>query len=129
LIAFVLDLAAFSTSLRLIGWPWAVAATLGFVVGVLVAYILSVRFVFANRKLRQAPLAEMLTFSMVGLGGLVVTQLVLWVGIERFKFNPEISKFCAAGITFLFNFVVRKLVLFSTAAVSADHKENHHDKR
>lgn len=121
LIAFVLDLAVFSVSLRLMALPWAMAATLGFVVGVLAAYTLSVRFVFANRKLRQTPLTEMLTFSLVGLGGLGVTQLVLWLGIEHLRFNPELSKFCAAGVTFIFNFVVRKLVLFSTSAVSSNH--------
>jgi len=127
LLAFVLDLGAFSASLRVFGLPWAAAATLGFVVGLLVAYALSVRFVFKKRKLRQAPLVELLTFSLVGLGGLGVTQLVLWVGIERLNANPEISKFFAAGVTFIFNFVVRKLILFSSAADSSLNLESNHD--
>ncbi|MDD5395597.1 MAG: GtrA family protein [Thiothrix sp.] len=116
LIALSLDLGAFSASLRLFGLPWVAAATIGFVVGLLVAYILSVCFVFAKRKLRQAPLAELLAFSLVGLGGLGVTQIVLWIGIERLQINPELSKLCAAGFTFIFNFVVRKLMLFNAKA-------------
>jgi putative flippase GtrA len=127
LLAFMLDLGAFSASLRIFGLPWAVAATLGFVVGLLVAYVLSVRFVFTNRKLRQAPSVELLTFSLVGVCGLGVTQLVLWFGIERLNANPEVSKFCAAGFTFIFNFVVRKLMLFSAAANSSLNLESNHD--
>jgi len=126
LLAFILDLGAFSASFRIFGLPWAAAATLGFLVGLLVAYVLSVQFVFKSRKLRQAPAVELLTFSLVGLGGLGVTQLVLWVGIERLNANPEISKFCAAGVTFLFNFVVRKLILFSAAADSSLNLESSH---
>ena len=108
LLAFVLDLGVFSASLRIFGLTWAAAATLGFLVGLLVAYVLSVRFVFKKRRLRQAPLVELLTFSLVGLGGLGVTQLALWIGIERLNANPEISKFCAAGVTFIFNTLVPK---------------------
>ena len=127
LLAFVLDLGAFSASLRVFGLTWAAAATLGFVVGLLVAYVLSVRFVFKKRRLRQAPLVELLTFSLVGLGGLGMTQLALWIGIERLNANPEISKFCAAGVTFIFNFVVRKLIIFSAAADSSLNLESNHD--
>lgn len=129
LIAFVLDVAVFSAGIRLIELSWAMAATLGFVVGVLAAYTLSVRFVFYSRKLRQAPLAEMLTFSLVGLCGLTVTQVILWVGIERWLFNPETSKFCAAGVTLLFNFFVRKFVLFNATSATSLHLDDHHDIR
>jgi putative flippase GtrA len=113
LIALSLDLGAFSASLRVFGLPWVAAAAIGFAAGLLVAYILSVRFVFAKRKLHQAPFAELLIFSLVGLGGLGVTQIVLWIGIERLQMNPELSKLCAAGFTFIFNFIVRKLMLFN----------------
>ena len=70
----------------------------------------------------------MITFSVVGLGGLLVTQLVLWVGIELMGSNPEVSKVSAAGFTFLFNFMVRKLLLFSSAIPSSAVTGNAHDR-
>ena len=117
----------FSISLRVLYLPWAASATFGFLGGVLVAYFLSIRFVFGNRNLRNKPATELLTFSTVGLGGLLVTQLVLWVGIELMGSNPEISKVSAAGFTFLFNFMVRKLLLFRSARHSSAVNGNTHD--
>jgi|GEM_PF-470417 len=127
LAAFGLDLSAFSLSLRVLGLPWAASATIGFVVGVLIAYVLSIRFVFAGRKLRKTPVMELLTFALVGVGGLGLTQLVLWVGIERLDINPEVSKISAAGFTFLFNFLVRKLMLFSASSNSSAISPTSHD--
>lgn len=127
LAAFVLDLSLFSVGLRVLHIAWAVSATFGFLGGVLVAYFLSVRFVFRSRKFRNKPATELLTFSTVGLGGLLVTQLVLWVGIELMGSNPEISKVSAAGFTFLFNFMVRKLLLFRSALHSSPVSGNTHD--
>ena len=114
--AFIVDFLIFSCGIRIFGLPWPISATLGFVFGVSTAYVLSIRFVFANRKMRRMPLSEFLAFLSVGLAGLVVTQLTLGIAIEWLQYNPEISKIFAAGFTFLFNFLVRKLVLFNHAA-------------
>ena len=112
--ALLADFIVFSFGIRLLNIPWPLSATCGFIIGVLVAYFLSVRFVFSRRKLRAAPLRELLVFSAVGLAGLALTQITLWIGIELLQFNPEFSKVCAAGFTFIFNFLVRKFVLFSS---------------
>lgn len=112
--ALLADFTVFSFGIRLLDIPWPVSATCGFIIGVLVAYFLSVRFVFSSRKFRKAPLKELLVFSVVGLAGLALTQLILWIGIELLQFNPEFSKICAAGFTFIFNFLVRKFMLFSS---------------
>lgn len=114
--ALAADFFTFSFGIRVLNISWPLSATLGFVLGVLVAYFLSVRFVFASRKLRKTPLKELLIFSAVGLAGLSLTQLTLWIGIELLQFNPEFSKICAAGFTFFFNFLVRKLMLFSSSS-------------
>lgn len=113
LAALAVDLTLFSLGIRVLGMSWAASATISFSLGLLVAYGLSIRFVFASRKFSKTPIMELLSFSAVGLGGLLVTQIILWISIEWFKINPEISKFVAAGFTFLFNFTVRKLLLFS----------------
>lgn len=112
LIALLVDLAFFSFALRWVGLPWVVAAGLGFAVGVLTAWYLSISFVFKNRTLYRKPAAEFLSFLAIGIAGLGVTEFVLFLGIEQFGVLPEISKLVAAGLTFLFNFSLRKLLLF-----------------
>ena len=114
-IALFADFFVFSLSIRLLGISWPLSATIGFIFGVLVAYYLSIRFVFRKRKLGKAPKKELFIFAGVGLAGLVLTQLILWIGIELLQINQEFSKIIAAGFTFLFNFFIRKFVLFSTS--------------
>lgn len=118
-IALGVDLAFFSVGIRAIGLSWPVAAALGFFLGVCTAYFLSIRFVFLKRKFSRAPLGEFLVFFTVGVIGLGLTQLILWIGIELLKLNPEVSKLAAASVTFFFNFVVRKIALFSAPRISS----------
>lgn len=111
-IALAVDVLSFSALLRLVGLPWMLAATLAFITGVLVAYHLSIRFVFRERLLAHAPRHEFAAFATIGIVGLGVTQVVLWLGIEHYHAHPEMTKLVAAGITFLCNFAMRKLMLF-----------------
>lgn len=120
LVALAVDMTTFSLMLRVVGLAWAGAAVIGFLAGVLVAYWLSIRFVFASRTLARAPQAEFLSFMLIGVAGLGVTQVVLWLGIEWLVITPEISKLAAAGATFMFNFLVRRAALFCKRPVVAN---------
>ncbi len=112
LAALVLDLAVFSVGMRLLDLPWSIAASLSFIAGVFLAYQLSIRWVFLQRQYRQNPQLEWVTFVAVGIVGLAITQVILWIGIEILGKNPEITRFIASGVTFVCNFFGRKLLLF-----------------
>ena len=112
LIGLLIDLSIFSVALRFLGLSWFLAAVLGFSLGALVVWWLSVQLVFKNRVLARSPLVEFLGFVAIGVLGLGVTELVLWVGVGVLKMQPELIKLAAAGVTFLFNFVLRKIILF-----------------
>lgn len=113
--ALAIDFIAFSIGLRFFEIPWPISATIGFILGVAAAYFLSIRFVFRSRILKTSPAMEFAIFLGVGIGGLLVTQLTLWVGVELLGGNPELSKIFAAGFTFIFNFLVRRATLFTSA--------------
>lgn len=112
LLALLIDLSIFSIALRIFGMPWIAAATVAFLAGAAAAYILSIRLVFRNRSLAHTPRVEFFAFAALGGVGLIVTQLVLWVGIELFGLHPELTKLGAAVVTFFVNYGLRKILLF-----------------
>ena len=122
LLALALDLALLSACLRLFHLGLGVSASIGFTAGGVLAYVLSTRWVFRFRAYGQAPGLEFAAFVGIGLAGLAVTQLVLWLGVTWLELMPEAVKLAAAGATFLFNYGLRKSLLFvarqRTAAAS-----------
>lgn len=115
LVALALDVVVLSLCLRVLHLGLAWSASLGFVAGAIVAYVLSIRWVFRTRAFGDVPALEFLTFVGIGVAGLGVTQLVLWLGVTQLHFMPELVKLSAAGITFAFNYLVRKSMLFAAS--------------
>ena len=73
----------------------------------------------AQRTRRLAVLAAAVFAVVVplvqNLAGLGLTQAVLWLGVSVLQLVPEAVKLAAAGLTFAFNYVVRKSLLFVSA--------------
>ena len=80
--------------------------------GLAVVYLCSVKFVFANRRVAQ-PVVEFFTFAMLGVAGLLLTMLIMHVGTQQLHLDYRWTKIGAAGASFVCNFALRKLVLFS----------------
>jgi putative flippase GtrA len=100
------------------GMSYALAACLSFLVGLAVAYGLSVRWAFKVRAIDN-PRAEFLVFAGVGIAGLLLTEALLWLQIAHLGFSPLWAKIGAAGVVFLFNFAARKALLFTRGANAA----------
>ena len=109
--AFVVD---FTTLVLLAEWgqiDHLTAAAAGFLVGLIVNYFLSVTWVFHQRSLSNRQ-AEFLIFSAVGLAGLVLTELILFVGTDISGLDYRLSKVLAVITVLFWNFGLRKLLLF-----------------
>lgn len=116
-LALALDASLFGIGLY-IGLTYPVAGALGFTAGLVLAYILSVRLVFNQRRLRSER-AEFVVFACIGMGGLALTELLLWLFIGQAQWHPAIAKFVAAGVVFCFNFGARKAILFTKPVTAA----------
>lgn len=91
-----------------VGLVWA--AGFAFLAGLLLVYGLSVRWVFARRRLVDHR-AEFLIFASVGLAGLLITEALLhWLSLQL---SLGTAKLLTSGVVFLFNFSLRKLLLFT----------------
>jgi putative flippase GtrA len=117
-VAFVVDLGLLLTLTRYAGWHYLLAATLSFLAGAAVAYVLSVRFVFSEHRLHNRKL-EFAGFVLLGLVGVAINSLVLFVTVGRLGMDLAVAKVIAAGCTFLANFALRRQLLFHTARTAA----------
>jgi putative flippase GtrA len=111
-VALVVDFGLYVVLIRLLGVNYLLAAPIGFSLGLAAIYALSVRWVFATRRLADARL-EFAIFAAVGLAGLALNQGVVYAGVEWLALSYELAKLASAALVFCFNFLVRKLVLFT----------------
>jgi putative flippase GtrA len=111
-IALGVDTGLYALGLRLhFGYP--LAAILGFLGGLAVAYLISVRWAFRTRRLGDARI-EFVVFAAIGVLGLLLTESLLWLQIDVLAFGPMPAKLAASCGVFLFNFGARKFLLFKT---------------
>lgn len=111
-LALILDLATLSGLIRFAGVHYLLAAPVGFALGLALIYLLSVRWVFAERRLAN-PRLEFAFFGLIGLAGMGINELVIYAGVEQFALDPEQAKLASAALVFCFNFATRKLLLFT----------------
>jgi putative flippase GtrA len=113
-LGFAVDFTVYVALIRLAGISYLAAAPIGFALGLALVYALSVRWVFAHRRLDDARI-EFFVFAFIGLAGIGVNQLVIYAGVERLSLSYEMAKIAAAAVVFCFNFGLRKLFLFRRA--------------
>jgi putative flippase GtrA len=111
-VALVLDFGAYVGLIRLAGVDYLLAAPIGFTLGIVTIYALSVRWVFATRRLADARL-EFALFAGIGVAGLALNQGVVYAGVEWLRLSYELAKLASAAVVFGFNFLLRKLALFT----------------
>lgn len=107
-----LDIGAFSICIRFLGIFWVYAACIGFLLGSTVAYLGSIFWVFQSRRMAPHQGTEFFVFVAIGVCGLALCEFLLWLGITVMGYSPELTRAFASVVTFLFNFLVRKIALF-----------------
>jgi len=111
-VAFGVDFAAYVALIRLAGWHYLLAAPAGFAFGLLAIYVLSIRWVFRVRRLRDTRL-EFAMFAAIGLLGMAVNEAVIYAAVEHAGLSFELAKVASAAVVFSINFTLRKLLLFT----------------
>jgi Predicted membrane protein len=91
---------------------YLVAATFGFIFGLIVNYILSKKFVFQDPSNVTGRVGEFIVFAVIAVIGLAITAFLMYLFTDIFGLHYMISKIIAAGIVMVWNFVSRKLILY-----------------
>lgn len=94
------------------GLNYLVSAAIGFTAGLVLNYILSVRFVFRERRLESRRL-EILGFALIGMTALLLNEVLMMALVEQAGLGYALAKIPATGIGFVFNFGMRRIFLFT----------------
>lgn len=86
---------------------YLLAASIGFVFGLIVVYILSNRYVFGKSKI-QSKSTEFAVFASIGVIGLGILNLLMWIMTDQFHINYLISKIVATFFVYAWNFFARR---------------------
>lgn len=90
------------------------ATAVGFIGGLIYNYFLSLFFVFESAKTKNKgkSLGAFMLFAMIGVAGLLITELGMYVGIEVMSLHYLFVKIIVAGLVFVWNFGIRKILIF-----------------
>jgi putative flippase GtrA len=115
--ALALDVGVLMLLTKGFGVGYLEAAAAGFLSGLVLIYLLSVRYVFEGRR-RRAPRIEVAGFLITGVVGLLLTEALMHLFVGRFALPVALAKAATTGVVFLFNFVSRRSLLFKSPAGS-----------
>lgn len=116
-IAFVIDFSTLSIGYKVLlknfQYGLFMGTAVGFIVGNIVNYCISKRFVFSKDTSRtKNTFFEFLIYIIIGLFGLLLTEVGMYLGVEILLCNYAITKITVAGIVLLWNFLARRFLVY-----------------
>ena len=112
LFAFLIDFGTLFILTEYYSIHYLISAGISFIFGLLTNYVLSVIWVFNIRKIEDR-LLEFLIFAFIGIVGLGLNELFLWIFTDIFLIYYLLSKVITSFIVYFWNFFARKFMLFS----------------
>lgn len=109
--AFAVDFGTYTILVKVVDIHPVVAATIGFLLGIIVNYLLSIRWVFDKRS--HSARYELIVFTTIGLVGLGLTDMIIWLIAVKAGQDELLAKIIATAIVFFWNFGARKIILFN----------------
>lgn len=93
------------------GIYYLISAILSFIISLFVNYILSISWVFNKSKLDNK-LLEFNLFAVIGIIGLIFTEILLYLFTDIFGMYYMISKIITTAIVMFWNFLARRVMFY-----------------
>lgn len=113
-IAAGMDVVLLVLLVEILHMPKILAATISYLLGGIVQYVLCSWWVFSVAMENVA--TGFITFSILSLVGLGITDLVMWGMYGRLHYHYLLAKVAALGLAFCWNFTSRKYLIFRQQA-------------
>ncbi len=110
--AFVVDFSGLYLLTEQAGFHYLVSATIAFFLGLVINYLLCIAWVFDVRIMSNR-LHEFTLFGVIGIVGLLLNNALLYALTDWLGLYYLMSKAITAGIILIFNFSLRRRILFS----------------
>lgn len=88
---------------------YLIANAIGFVLGLITNYFLSKMLVFTKENMSN-PTIEFIIYALIGLIGLGIDSLLMWILTSKLNIYYMISKIFSTMLVFVWNFGIRKVV-------------------
>jgi putative flippase GtrA len=111
-ISFAVDATMLALATQFLGLHYLAGNALGFLTGVTVNYLLSIRWVFAVRPVEDRS-REMMVFFTIGAAGFLLSALLMALFVGTFHESLAVAKAATAILVLTWNFGLRKLLLFT----------------
>ena len=122
-ISFVVDFVVYTVMCNVLHIHYIIAGVSGFVVSVVVNYLLSMKFVFVSKEDMRKD-KEFVIFVVLSLIGMLLNSVILYICIDLIYMHwmwlnqilvidwmNIVAKVIATGIVMVYNFVTRKIFL------------------
>lgn len=111
-LAFIVDYSLLYLLTEYVGIHYLFSATISFIAGLIINYLLSIHWVFRQSKLKNR-MWEFIIFAIIGLVGLGINNLFLYLLTQYLHLHYLISKLITTTIVMLWNFLGRRIILFN----------------
>jgi len=118
-VALAVDVSVLVIGYKVLSMNYLVATTLGFMVGVVVNYSLSILWVFSDSRFSRRSVEFTLTAG-IAAAGLVINDAMMWLFVEKLAVYYLVAKLVAATTVFFWNFVIRKYYVHATPVSTTD---------
>ena len=89
-----------------------ISAVAAFVAGLLVNFLLSKLFVFKADEARVNAVMEFVSYAIIGVVGLGITELIMVIFTNHLGLHYMLSKMIATAIVLAWNYFARKLIIY-----------------
>ncbi len=110
ILATIVEWSAFFVLNRLFKIHYALSTAFAFVLSTFANWLFGRLILF--RKTKQNTLSEILKIYIVSIIGLAMNIGIMFAAVGKIGMNEMMSKIVATGIVFIWNFLIRKLVIY-----------------
>lgn len=110
-IASGLDFVTFTILVSAAGWNYIFSNCLSVLVGIITSFILNRNY---NFKIRDKSEQRFMIFLLVGLSGMGLSNIILWLCISNWGMEELIAKLLSICLVVFFQFLLNKNVTFKS---------------
>lgn len=94
---------------EIVGVDELISSAISFSVSLVINYFLSMRFVFKSKI--ESRHREFITFVILSILGLLLNQLLMYIGVRVLNIHYLIFKVVATVVVLIYNYITRKIFI------------------